>query len=144
MRRTIRSVLVLSWLTVDGCAHRPSGSSSDATRTLAGVTWMWAGTVTPVEAFTPADPASYTLELGADGRAAVRADCNRGNCAYRLSGSELRFGPMAMTQAMCAPGSLDSRFAQQLAGAAHTFWRGDTLMIDLAMDSGTMRFIRAR
>jgi heat shock protein HslJ len=144
MRRIIRPVLLLSWLAVTGCAHHPSGSSPDATKTLTGVTWMWAYTITPVDVFTPSDPASYTLELGADGRAVIRADCNRGNGAYTLNGSELRFGPMAMTQAMCAPGSLDTRFAQQLAGSAHTFWHGDTLMIDLAMDSGTMRFVRAR
>jgi hypothetical protein len=45
---------------------------------------------------------------------------------------------------MCTPASEGERFLRQLGGAAHTFWRGDTLMIDLKVDSGTMRFVRVR
>ena len=147
MRYPIRSLVALALLAcITSCAHRPKEGAHPAVdaHSLVGPTWAWSGTVTPVEVLTPADPASYTFQLSSDGHAAVRADCNRGSCSYTLSGSELRFGPMALTRAMCAEGSLDTRFAQQLGGAAHTFWSGDTLMIDLIADSGTMRFLPAR
>ena len=31
----------------------------------------------------PAEPARYTLEFGADGRVAVRLDCNRGSATWQ-------------------------------------------------------------
>jgi heat shock protein HslJ len=150
--RVVGSVLVMSVaLCSAGCAHHatpaaqaPSSDAAAERRPLTGVTWMWVRSVTPVEVIAPSDPAGYTFELGADGRASVRADCNRGSGAYTLDGPALHFGPVAITRMACPPGSLDDRFLKQLGGAAHTFWQGDTLMIDLVADSGTMRFVHAR
>ncbi|MFI5371957.1 MAG: META domain-containing protein [Candidatus Eisenbacteria bacterium] len=150
--RVAGPVLALSVvLCATGCAHHPVPASGTASSDVAGsahpligVPWTWVRTVTQVEVIAPSDPTDYTFELGTDGRVSVRADCNRGSGAYTLDGPALHFGPMAMTLMACPPGSLDGQFLKQLGGAAHTFWQGDTLMIDLVADSGTMRFVSAR
>jgi heat shock protein HslJ len=63
---------------------------------------------------TPDDSDKYTLEFQAEGRAAMRADCNRGTGAWTSeAASQLRFGPIASTRAMCPPGSLFDKFLAQ-------------------------------
>jgi heat shock protein HslJ len=69
-------------------------------------------------------PAKYTLELQGDGRAMVRADCNRGSGTYRMEGRSLSFGPLATTRAACSPGSLSDRWLQQL-GLVATYTERD-------------------
>jgi len=59
------------------------------------------GSVVPVP-----EPGQYTLDLGEDGRAHIRADCNVCNGDYDVTGSSLSFGLMGCTLAACAPGSL--------------------------------------
>lgn len=62
----------------------------------------------------PDDRSKYTLELQADGRAAIRADCNRGSGSWTSeSASQLRFGSIAMTRALCPPGSLSDKYVAQ-------------------------------
>jgi heat shock protein HslJ len=45
-----------------------------------------------------------------------------------------------MTLVACPPGSLADQFLTNLKGAAIYFFEGDNLLIDLMVDSGTMRF----
>jgi len=92
----------------------------------------------------PDDPSRYTLELLADGAAAVRADCNRGRGSYRLDGPELSFGPLATTRAMCPPESLSDAYLQQLAIAASWMIVDGRLAIATAMDSSILYFAPAR
>lgn len=62
----------------------------------------------------PDDPAKYTLSFGADGRAAVLADCNRGTGTWTSDAAgQLRFGPIAATKALCPPGSLSEKYLAQ-------------------------------
>jgi heat shock protein HslJ len=62
----------------------------------------------------PEDRSLYTLEFGADGRAAMRADCNRGTGTWTSEGpKQLQFGPIASTKAMCPPGSLSDKYLAQ-------------------------------
>ena len=64
---------------------------------------------------TPDDKAKYTIEFGADGNVSARIDCNRGRGMWTSSGpNQLRFGPLALTRAMCPPGSLNERIARDL------------------------------
>ena len=64
---------------------------------------------------TPDDKAKYTIEFGADGNVSARIDCNRGRGTWTSSGpNQLRFGPLALTRAMCPPGSLNDRIAKDL------------------------------
>ena len=64
----------------------------------------------------PDDPAKYTLALGADGRAAMRLNCNRGTGPWSSHASSadsgsFSLGPLAVTRALCPPPSLDERIA---------------------------------
>lgn len=62
----------------------------------------------------PDDPSRYTLEFGADGRAAIRADCNRGTGTWSSdSAPRLTFGPIAATRALCPPPSLSEKYLAQ-------------------------------
>jgi para-nitrobenzyl esterase len=135
--------------TADSSAAQPATTSAPADSAPAsGDTllppgpWHWVGTLSPVEWIAPANPADYTLEFGPGGSVAAKIDCNRGNGGYRIDGKTIRFGPLATTKMMCPPGSLDVKFAQQIDAARHWFMHGDTLMMDLMADSGTMRFVR--
>jgi len=134
-----------------GCSSTPQPSGEDstaatpatATQTILGNPWHWVATQTPVESIAPADPSLYTIQFNADGSAVLRADCNRGRGTYTSTADgALKIGPAALTRAMCPPGSLDTKYLQQLNAAAHYFFRGDTLYVDLFADSGTMRFAR--
>jgi heat shock protein HslJ len=90
--------------------------------------------------FIPDHPSKYTLELGSDGRASVRADCNRGSGSYRLEGRSLTFGPMATTRAMCPPGSLSDRYLVQLAYVASWLMRDGRLHLATRADGSILEF----
>ena len=62
----------------------------------------------------PDESSKYTISFAADGRAAIRADCNRGSGSWTADGAGLAFGPLAMTRAMCPPDSLHNTFIAQL------------------------------
>jgi heat shock protein HslJ len=88
----------------------------------------------------PDHPAMYTLELGSDGRASVRADCNRGSGAYKLEGRSLTFGPLATTRAMCPPGSLSDRYLAQLTQVASWLERDGKLHLATRADGAILEF----
>jgi heat shock protein HslJ len=88
----------------------------------------------------PDDSALYTLELGNDGRASVRADCNRGNAPYTLEGRSLTFGPFATTRAMCPPGSISDRYLQQLGFVASHLERDGKLHLATRADGSILEF----
>jgi heat shock protein HslJ len=115
--------------------------AESASTGLVGTTWNWNGTQTPAEKVTVPDPTKYTLRFMANGTVQVKADCNQGSGSYTVDGNKLTFGPnFAMTQAMCPPGSLDTKFMQSLAGARTYKVEGNNLAIGLVADSGTMLF----
>jgi heat shock protein HslJ len=91
----------------------------------------------------PADPSRYTLEFAADGALSGRADCNRIQGRWTAAGTSMTLGPLAMTRAMCPPGSLSDRYARALESAAS--WRivADRLAVALKVDSGILHFERA-
>ena len=108
---------------------------------LVGTIWMWQGTQMSDDArFFPDAPERYTLEFQLGGRVNVRADCNRGSGTYVLDGTQLSFGPMALTRAMCPPGSRDGEFLKGLQQASGYLFRGNELVLTLKFDSGSMRF----
>jgi heat shock protein HslJ len=109
-----------------------------------GGRWTWQGTqMNDGATFAPDDPSRYTLELLPDGRVAVQVDCNRGTGSYTLDGNRLTIGPLAMTRAACPAGSLGDTFARQLGAVASYALRGPDLYLELAVDSGAMRFVAA-
>jgi heat shock protein HslJ len=88
-----------------------------------------------------ADPKRYTLSLDKDGRAALRLDCNRGSGSYQMEAAEassgsLRFGAIATTRAMCAPGSLDMRVGRDLGFVRGYVLKDGKLYLSLQADGG--------
>ena len=110
---------------------------------LTGTTWEWQRTImSDDQRFEPKAPAHYTVNFGADGRMAMRADCNRGTGGYEVDESErrIRTSPLALTRAMCSAGSLDTAFAQQLARIQFWLFQGSDLVLTLNYSSGSMFF----
>jgi heat shock protein HslJ len=126
-----------------------SAAAQDATPEPAGaigpIVWQLtefldnAGGPTPVD-----DLMKYTLQLGPDGLAFMKADCNQGNASYTISGNGIEFGQGTTTLALCGPESLSDRFLQEL-----TFVRSfvidqsgatDQLVLSLMADGGSLRF----
>ena len=111
---------------------------------LTGTVWRWTETVVGDARIKPDAPERYTLEFDPGGMVAIRADCNRGSGSYLLTGSALGFGPIAMTRAMCPPGSKDTEFLRELGAVQSQQFRGDTLVLSLKTGSGSMTFATTR
>jgi len=63
----------------------------------------------------PAGDTAYTITFNADGSANMQVDCNRGSANWDSpSKSQLTFGPMALTRAMCPPGSIHDQFVREI------------------------------
>jgi heat shock protein HslJ/membrane-bound inhibitor of C-type lysozyme len=116
----------------------PDGT--EATPPLVGTTWYWLWTLDPERTWAPADHSRYTLTLGADGRLALRADCNRGAAGYRLDGLRLDVQSIGTTKMACPAGGLGDRFVKQVQVARHAVAVVGLLRVDLFADSGTMWF----
>jgi heat shock protein HslJ len=112
---------------------------------LTGAVWRWQETrMRDGAKVIPDAPERYTLEFLPGGRATVRADCNRGTTSYLLNGTQLTFGPIAMTKMACPPGSRDAEFVKDLAAVSSQRFQGYELLLTLKDDSGSMRFTTTR
>jgi len=112
---------------------------------LTGTVWSWRETVMSDDKRIRSDaPERYTLLFQPGGAVTMRADCNRGSGSYTMNGGALSFGPMAMTRAMCPPGSLDGEFTKQLGNVSGQLFKGDELVLTLKADSGSMHFTTTR
>lgn len=106
--------------------------------------WRWEGLVSSADKIEIKEPERYTLDLQAGGKALLRADCNRGQAAYKLDGRAIAITVSTMTKAACPAGSLSERFVKSLEAAVGQRVRGDNLFIDLPGEGGTMKFVRGR
>ena len=70
----------------------------EATTELPGTSW----TLVELDGAEPIADAAPTMEFGEDGTVSGNASCNQYNAAVTIDGSELTFGPVAMTRMMCA------------------------------------------
>lgn len=83
-----------------------------------------------------ADPARLTVAFDAEGRAAIRADCNRGSGAWRSPApGQLAFGAVATTRMACLGPSQGDRFLADLA--ATRLYRIEDGRLVLEADAGT-------
>ena len=106
--------------------------------------WRWEGLVSSADKIAIDQPERYTLDLQNGGKALVRADCNRGQAAYKLDGRAITIKVSAMTKVACPPGSFSERYLKALEAAVGQRIRGDILFLDLPGEGGTMKFVRAR
>jgi heat shock protein HslJ len=89
-----------------------------------------------------ADPAAFTLQLGADGRAALKLDCNRGTATWKATpagdgnSGQFAFGPIAGTRALCPPPHLDERIVRDLGYVRGYLLRDGKLHLSLMADGG--------
>jgi len=122
-------------LLLSGCAQMPAQPAPDS---LAGTSWQlvrFRGGDDTV--LTPDDKAKYTVAFAADGSVSVRLDCNRGRGTWKSAGrNQIEFGPMALTRAMCPPGSLHDRIVRQWPYVRSYVIRGGRLFLSLMADGG--------
>ena len=132
-----------------GFAAVLSGCAGPATQpSLAGSSWQLIEIRAEDDArgtSRPADPSLYTVTFGADGRAAFRLDCNRGNAQWQAAPAagnadmgQLTFGLLAATRALCPPGSLDEQLSRQLSLVRGYRLEGGRLHMSLLADGGVL------
>lgn len=109
---------------------------------LPGTTWQWAG-FTGGESFTVANPASYTLEFGSDGRVQVKADCNKGSGPVKLGAGTISINLLQITLTKCGADSRGDQFQAYLSQAEKWSIAGSQLLLDLPNGRGQMRFSRS-
>ncbi len=92
---------------------------------------------------TPTDPTVYTLAFDTAGQIAIQADCNRGFAPFTVDAEgNLTFGPMGMTRAMCAPGSLFDAYTQALGQVTgYSFDQGKLVLAFGEKGDGALVFI---
>jgi para-nitrobenzyl esterase len=85
----------------------------------------------------PDQRAKYTVAFAADGAVSVRFDCNRGRGTRTVPRrSRLRLGPLALTRAMCPPGSLHDHLVRQWPHVASYVVKKGHLFLSLVADGG--------
>jgi para-nitrobenzyl esterase len=142
MRWLARSSLLLLAL---GCAEAPQQPAAGG---LVGPVWQLVrfrggdGRV-----LTPIDGSQYTLQFQADGRVSARIDCNRGSGGWKSAGkNQIEFTPMAVTRAMCPPGSMDmhDHILKQIPHIRSYVIKNGRLYLSLMADGGTYELAPAR
>jgi metallo-beta-lactamase class B len=90
---------------------------------------------------TPDDPANYTVEFLVDGTLNARLDCNRGHGGWKSSGpGRLELGPMALTRAICPPGSMHDQLVKHWGFIRSYVLKGGHLFLSLQADGGIYEF----
>jgi heat shock protein HslJ len=120
----------------------PTGPSNTAVSTdqIAGTWTLTAQQPSGQGEVVPPAGVVFSIEF-VDGRAAVRADCNRCNGAAAVGDSSITVGPtMACTRAFCPSAPLDDTFLKLLSGESTATIDGNTLT--LRSDRGVLRFRR--
>jgi heat shock protein HslJ len=92
-------------------------------------------------ALTPDKRDKYTIAFGTDGKVSARIDCNRGRGTWTSSGApHLEFGPLALTRAMCPPGSLHDRMVKHWPYVRSYILKDGHLFLSLMADGGIYEF----
>lgn len=138
--RSIKAALICF---LAGC-HSLGGKES--TGNLAGTSWQLVRFQGGDErTLTPDDRSKYTLTFGAGGRLAARIDCNRAMGTWKEpEKGRLEFGQLAMTRAMCPPGSIDHEIAKRLPHVRSYVIKDGRLFLSMKADGGTFELEPAR
>jgi para-nitrobenzyl esterase len=119
-----------------------AGAGTDAGSTLSGTSWRLVkiSSMDDTE-HVPDDPSKYTLTFGADGDATIVADCNRGMGTYTSeSRSQLQFGPIASTKALCPPDSLHDVYMVQFEWVRSYVFEDGHLFLATMADGSIIEF----
>ncbi|MCM3905488.1 MAG: META domain-containing protein [Pyrinomonadaceae bacterium] len=117
-------------------------SSQSSSGNLGGTSWQLVKFQSSDDTtLTPDDRSKYTITFGNDGRVSARIDCNRGSGEWQSDGpNQLQFGPMALTRAMCPPGSLHDRIAMDWSAVRSYVIKNGHLFLSLIADGGIYEF----
>ena len=108
---------------------------------LTGIVWSWEKTLYNDDtAITAADPMRYLVEFLADGRLAIKADCNRVLGSYQTQGNNLTIQLGPSTLVACPPDSQADGFLKGLAEVSSYVLAAGKLVLVLKLDSGSMTF----
>jgi para-nitrobenzyl esterase len=90
---------------------------------------------------TPGDRAKYIITFNSDGSLTARIDCNRGRGTWKSSGpSQVELPPLALTRAMCPPGSLHDRIVKDWTFIRSYVIKDGHLFLALMADGGIYEF----
>ena len=135
--RSLAALLLLC-----ACSARERGTPHNAAADLGGTSWQLVQFQSSDEkTLTPDDKAKYTIAFNNDGGLNARIDCNRGRGTWKSSGpSQLQFGPLALTRAMCPPGSLHDVIVKHWDFIRSYVIRDGHLFLSLMADGGIYEF----
>ena len=121
---------------------RVLAEAQDSAAGLAGTSWQLVKFVgVDGKRVAPDDGSKYTIAFDADGGVSARLDCNRGRGTWKSAGAnQLQFGPMALTRAMCPPGSMDTQIARNWENVRSYVTRDGHLFLSLMADGGSYEF----
>lgn len=148
MKAGLTVVSALCGLLAAACSgHQagPAAARATPSANLPGTAWRlveFRSSDDSIGIVKPDNPAAYTMALEADGRVALRLNCNRGAGAWSATatgpdGGSIRFGPLAVTKAFCPPPSLDMQIARDAEYIRSYVLRDDRLYLNLMADGGT-------
>lgn len=138
----LASILLLTAMVLtNGCGAQVPAPSQTAAG-LGGTSWQLVrfqgGNDTLL---IPDDRAKYTIFFASDGSVSARIDCNRGRGAWKSSApNQLQFGPLALTRAMCSPGSFHDRIAKDWEFVRSYTLKDGHLFLALMADGGIYEF----
>ena len=143
-KRDGRWLLCCGILALAGCSATAGIATNTGNPGLSGTAWQLLRINSKTEAqatITVEQPERYTLHFLADGRLALRLDCNRGNGSWQATpasgdSGQLSFGPIASTRMFCPPPSLDSKLARDLGLVRSYRLRDGHLLLSGQADGG--------
>jgi para-nitrobenzyl esterase len=135
-------LLLAALLLPIACSVRTPAPAQKAVTDLGGTSWQLVKFQSSNDkTVTPDDPAKYTIAFATDGSVSARIDCNRGRGAWNSSGpNQLQFGPLALTRAMCPPGSLHDRIVKDWEFVRSYTFKDGHLFLALMADGGIYEF----
>lgn len=115
---------------------------AQAGTSLTNVLWGWTELTEtqPASQSIIPDPENYTLVFQPDNGLQILADCNSGFGTYTLDGDLMSIEVGVFTTAICGPESISSLFLDTLARVSSYELSQDELILNLAEETGTMRF----
>jgi para-nitrobenzyl esterase len=147
-KRITRIVLRLSALLagpillLPACSAFSQPSSQSEAPSLGGTAWQlvkFQGSDDTT--LMPDDKTKYTIAFANDGGLSVRIDCNRGRGTWKSSGpNQLQFGLLALTRAMCPPGSLHDQIVKHWNFVRSYILKDSHLFLSLMADGGIYEF----
>src|SRR5215472_12768135 len=133
------SLCVLVPFLVFSVTAHPQTPPANAGTDLGGASWQRVNFRGADDATLPPDDKTrYTIAFASDGGVSVRGDCNRGRGTWKSAGpSQLQFGPLVLTRAMCPPVPLNDRIPEDWQNIRSYMLKEGHLFLSLMADGGT-------